>query len=925
MLLKLRLLVLFGLWIASVAHAETLPSAAFYYGPDIPWNELSAFDMAVIEPGQAHSPPADQVGKVYAYVSLGEVQPSRPYAAGIKDAWRLGVNRDWNSVILDLSNPDLRHYLIENVIRPLWDKGYRHFFFDTLDSYQRAVPSQAGREAQRQGLETLINQIAETFPGATFILNRGFELLPAVHKHVDAVAAESLYRGWLPGEHRYQDVSQSDRKWLLDRFKEARQRYGIPGIAIDYVPPTDRDQARAVAKKIRADGVIPWVTDPALDMMGVGEIEVMPRKVLMIHDTPQSWLWESSELVRYAEMPLQYLGLVPDIRFVGDAMPGGDLRGRYAGIVTWLDGNQVPPDFQRWLARQAADGVPVVMLGHLAVDPDGRYAAQFGFKQEPEPKTPPRVVQQAKPMAFEAPLPSLVTLNQPVTLTATQARVARPWLTLAADGHHYTAVALTSWGGFAEDPFTVRSILPVSNDENANRWMLQPITFFRQALRLPAMPVPDVSTENGRRLLMVHMDGDGFANLAAVKGYRNQPAGEVILQEIVKHYHLPMTLSVIEGEVAKDGLYPQHAKEFQAIARHIFAQPNVEAATHTYSHPFDWHEALAHPDTAKGPDGDLLRLPVPDYTLNLTREIVGSADYINSELLPPGKKTRVILWSGDTTPPVRALDIAHQAGLLNMNGGDTEITDSAPSWTLIKGLGIPKGDQYQVFAPDTNENLYTDDWHGPYYGFERVLETFRLTGEPIRFKPVDIYFHTYSGSKNASLYALKQVLDWAVKQPFYPLFVSDYIKKVLDFNDMVIARRGDDWVIHGDGALRTLRVPDGVSLPDMAASTGIAGYHTGDPATYVSLSGGDAVWRPGPHRSPALWAANGRLTDFEKHGHDLRLFLKAEVPLRFTLIQPPGCQLYHGDKPWTPVAHQGDRYQYRSDRDADQLRLQCRP
>lgn len=900
-----------------------MPSAAFYYGPDIPWHELSVFDMAVIEPGQAVSPPADQVGKVYAYVSLGEVDPSRPYAAGIKDAWRLGVNKSWHSIILNLANPDLRDYLIDKVIRPLWEKGYRHFFFDTLDSYQLAVTSAAGREAQRQGLETLINRVAETFPGASFILNRGFELLPAVHQHVDAVAAESLYQRWQPAEQRYQAVSQADRGWLLDRFREIKERYGIPGIAIDYAPPDDRDQARALAKKIQADGVIPWVTDPALDMMGVGDIEVMPRRVLMIHDTPQAALWPDSELVRYAVMPLQFLGLVPDIRYVGDAMPGGDLKGRYAGIVTWFDNAGVPEGFQRWLARQKADGVPVAMLGHLAVDPSGPQGKNFGLKSEPEPKAPPRIVQRAKPMGFQGPLPALLAVDQPVTLDADQAGKADPWLTLAADHHRYTPVAITGWGGYALDPFAVRSILPVSDSDQADRWMIQPLTFFRQALRLPPMPIPDVTTENGRRLLMVEMDGDGFANLAAVQGYRNQPAGEVILQQIIKRYDLPMTISVIEGEIAKDGLYPKQAPELQSVARHIYAQPNVEAATHTYSHPFYWFAALAHPDSPVGPKG-LLRLPVPHYSLNLKREIAGSAHYMNTELLPPGKKTKVIQWSGDTTPPEKALTIARDAGLLNINGGDTEITDSAPSWTLIKAIGIPKGDEYQVFAPDTNENIYTNDWHGPYYGYQRALETFRLTGEPIRFKPVDIYFHTYSGSKNASLRALQEVLNWAVKQPFYPLFVSDYIKKVLDFNHMVIARRGDDWIVHGDGALRTLRVPDGVTMPGMSASTGIAGYHSGGPGPYVSLAGGDAVWRPGPRKAPALWAANGRLTEFKKDGETLRFSLHAAVPLRFTLVQSAGCRLYRGDHRLTPVARHGDHYRYRSDRRAEQLRLQCR-
>ena len=245
-----------------------LRSAAFYYGPDIPWNELAVFDLPVVEAAQSDAPPAHLVGEFYAYVSLGEVLPSRDYASGIKPAWVLGENRDWQSRVLDLTNENLRGYLVEEVIAPLWAQGYRKFFFDTLDSYRLIEGTSGDLEAQREGLRTLITAIAEAFPGARFILNRGFELLPAVHEHVDAVAAESLYQRWVPAEKRYQPVPEEDRKWLLDRFEEVRERYSLPTIAIDYAPPGDRAGARALAERIKARGVIPWVSNPALDMLG---------------------------------------------------------------------------------------------------------------------------------------------------------------------------------------------------------------------------------------------------------------------------------------------------------------------------------------------------------------------------------------------------------------------------------------------------------------------------------------------------------------------------------------------------------------------------------------------------------------------------------------------------------------------------------
>lgn len=440
------------------------------------------------------------------------------------------------------------------------------------------------------------------------------------------------------------------------------------------------------------------------------------------------------------------------------------------------------------------------------------------------------------------------------------------------------------------------------------------------------MPIPDVSTENGRRLLFAHMDGDGFPSLAEVRGYRGQAAGEVLLQEILKRYRVPTTVSVIEGEVAATGLYADRAGELEDIAQRMFLLDHVEAATHTYSHPFFWREALRHPAQASGADGGALRLPIPDYRLTLEREVVESAGYMKRRLLPPDKPVKMVLWSGDTVATEEALKIARENGLLNMNGGDTTITERAPTWILIKGLGLAKGDEFQVFAPNQNEHFYTGGWQGPYYGYERVIETFRLTGEPIRFKPIDIYYHAYIASKNASLTSLKKVYDWALAQPTHPVFASEYVAKVLDFNRMVVAREGEGWVVRGGGQLRTLRLPDGVAPPALAGSEGVAGYRDDAPGPYVHLAGGRASWRPGPDQAPALWEANGRLTGFQRLDDGLAFSLRGHVPLTFTLVQPAGCRLRHQGGIVNPVARDGTHYRYRSERrELEKLRLQCTP
>lgn len=903
--------------------AQAPPSAAaFYYGAAIPWAELSLYEYPVVEPGQADGVPADFRDQTfYAYVSLGEVLASRSYFSRIQPEWRLGKNPNWGSFILDQSSQPLRDLFLDQVFAPLWEQGYRGFFLDTLDSYQLAVTDEAGRQAQREGLAALINAVGERYPDARFIFNRGFELMPMVSATVDAIAAESLYQSWQPDTQAYQSVPEADRAWLIEQFRKSRETYGIESIAIDYAPLANRDQARELAGRIAAHGIIPWVTNPAIDGMGLGLREILPRDVLVLHGGNEERTWELNDAVRYGLMPLQFQGLVPEIRSIDEAMPSGLLRGRYAGIVIWLEKDNITtPAFEDWLVTQREAGVPIAMIGYPAVDPLGPNGSVFGFEGRNNPRQLPEAVTQHPAMGFEAPLPAYMPVGEP--LYNSQATV--PWLELMSGQQRYMPVAMTEWGGYAFNPYVIRSTLPTVQGKGLERWMLNPLTFMSDALKLPQMPIPDVTTENGKRLLFAHIDGDGFPSLAEVEGYQGQPDALVLLEEVLKKYTVPTTVSIIEGEVSPQGLYPKMAPRLEHIARQIFALSHVEAATHTYSHPFFWYDAEAQPADLIGEEGQL-RLPLPNYSMTPEREVAGSARYIDSNLLPPGKKTRMVLWSGDTIPSPQALKIAREHGLLNMNGSDTVITRSEPTWTLIKGIGLPKGDEYQVYAPNQNENIYTNEWTGPFYGFNRVIETFELTESPHRFKPVNIYYHTYIASKNASLQSLLDVYQWAGKQDLHPVFASDYVRKVLDFNEMVIARDGDRWRVRGGGELRTLRLPEALPLPDLSSSEGLAGYREDKPGRYVHLTGKQASWTGTEQpAAPYLQQANARLTAFEKLPDGWRFSLQGHEGLSFSLANMSGCQLRQNGKVISPARRSGGLYHYRSARHGlEELRLQC--
>jgi hypothetical protein len=367
-----------------------------------------------------------------------------------------------------------------------------------------------------------------------------------------------------------------------------------------------------------------------------------------------------------------------------------------------------------------------------------------------------------------------------------------------------------------------------------------------------------------------------------------------------------MTISVIEAELSPQGLYPALSALAEQTARDIFSEPNVAMASHSYSHPFDWSKV------GSDGNGDGHNLKLPDYKFNLQREIEGSVRYIESRLAPAGKKVDMFLWTGDCVPGSDALAWTERLGLLNMNGGDTVATRSQPTVTQVEGLGIQHKTGYQVYAPNQNENVYTNSWLGPFYGYERVIETFEFTDKPRRLKPINVYFHSFITTKRAGMQSLDKVLGYAMKQETTPVYVAQYARKVIDFQHMVVARTATGWRVRGSGELRTLRLSSAMGLPDLQRSRDVAGYREAAPVTYVHLSGNDAevALTSKPSAAPRLESANARIDAFSSAPGKYRWTLEGQVPLEFALDNIAGCRVRAGGKTIAPARRQGTLSHY---------------
>ena len=890
------------LFIASYAHpTRASPSFAFYYGTDIPWEALGAFDVAVVEPGNVGSTGwhhrLNPGTTVAAYIAVGEVHPTRAYFSRMRPEWKLGDNPAWGSIVVDQAAPGWSAFYLAQVIKPLWDRGFRAFFLDTLDSFYLVAKTPEAQQKQIAGMAALVREIKRAYPDVKLVFNRGFEILPQVHTAAYAVAAESLFQGWDAGRKAYRVVPPADREWILTQLRKCQTEYKLPVIAIDYVPPNNRALARETAKKIRALGIIPWVTNPALDMMGVGQVEVVPRQVLAIHDEP-GHLTDVSlhEMHRLGALPLNYLGL--DVRHVYygsaelEALSRHALAGRYAGVLTWFNRGTFHETAPMVKLMEAAreENVPLVMMGNM---PGSTVMATLGVDMGAS-------VRQTRPVLAEKRSPHIGFEIEPkpppdgftaMTLRPAQGDV---WLRLRSESSgNADVIAITPWGGYAAD-----FIFKVDLQQQLGvRWAVNPVEFFRAAFKLDgSIPVPDVTTETGRRLLLVHVDGDGFPSRAELPGA--PLASEVMLKEFLQRYRWPTTVSVIEGEVASRGLYAALSPLMEKTAREIFALPHVEMASHTYSHPFYWADAELGLQTP----GRVVGLKIPGYSYDAAREITGARDYI--DLLAPkplsgansGKKTRVLLWSGNTEPLATPVRLAYEAGLLNMNGGLTTISQAEPSLTLVAPLGMMKGDYYQVYAPMQNENVYTNSWTGPFYGYERVLETFQMTDRPLRLKPVNIYYHTYIASKRAGIASLHKVYDWAEgqikQQQLHPVYASEYIERVLDWRRATVARTDAGFELRSGTRLRQWRVNAAAPLPAMSDASGMGGYVRTESVTYLNTTKSIADYADGTGAKTNFYleSANSRLISWRTDGKLQQLQFDGHLPLH-ARFYAPGCEL----------------------------------
>ncbi|MBU1659402.1 endo alpha-1,4 polygalactosaminidase [bacterium] len=879
-----KYIIIFFLFSSSLFGALGDKSAIVYYGKKISYTMVGVHDYIIVQPDYINTSAhgfSIYKDKMYAYVSIGEANPDIKEYEKIDPKWILTENKFWNTKVLDIKNPQYHEFLFKQMIEPLLKQGFKNFFFDTLDSYQLYAKTLQERQEYETALANFINTFHKRFPHAKLIINRGFEVIDEVHDSIEAVLFESYHYG-LGGKK----ISLSDKEWLDIHINKIKS-YNIDVISVDYLEQNSMDKADEAIQVIQSKGMIPYVSNSALNIYGVSSKNALKREILVLVDESQNDR-ASLSAHQYGALPLEYMGYIQKLYEINQGLPKIEEMGQYAGVIIWLDEYYNDSSgLLQWVIDLQKRGIKVAFLDNFGFMINQNSLEVLGIQTlnaEDSHLNKKRIVFQDEMMGYE--------IQPPLSIDSRyfQPKEAEPLLVYEDSNHlKSTTAAIMPWGGYVVNT----SLIMKMNNENI--WVIDPFKFFAKALRLKPLLIPDVTTENGNRLLFSHIDGDGIMNRA--EWNPNLFSGEVILEEILKPYKIPHSVSVIGAEIDSGGLFPDISKDLRAIVKKMYALENVEGATHTFTHPFIWGK-IENDDL-----DEQYRLKVKNYKFSLHREIGVSLEDINTQLLPFGKQqANTVFWSGDCIPTEKVLKYIYERDILNINGGDTTITNTMPWLTYIAPMGLERGDYYQIYTGAQNENIYTNNWLGPFWGFKKVVQTFKLTNSPRRFKPIDIYYHLYSGSKKASLNALKYVFDWALEQDVMPIYTSEYIYKAMDFYTASLCNEENKWLLYGMNSLHEVRLEQPDAYVDFSHSRGVVGLRHVEGRTYIHLDNSRQqliTLSKNTNSSDRgyLVAANAQLVKNTFLGEKQFISFDGHVDLKLHFYLPQNCNLSSSPKP----------------------------
>jgi polysaccharide biosynthesis protein PelA len=262
------------LLVASGVRADTRPIPwAVYYAAELPPSAFYGYDLIVFEPDRhpAIEPLVDRGKKVVGYISLGEVNETRPYFADVKaEGLFRGENEFWKgSHFVDVRDPRWTKRVVEELVPTILRRGFHGIFIDTLDNPGHLERLDAKANAGMvEAAARLVRTLRRNFPRMLIVLNRGYEVLPAVERDIDMVLGESVYTDYDFAAKRYGRVETATYLRQVEILKAAAQRQPkLRVLTLDYWDPADAAAIADIYRVQAANGFSPYVATVELDRL----------------------------------------------------------------------------------------------------------------------------------------------------------------------------------------------------------------------------------------------------------------------------------------------------------------------------------------------------------------------------------------------------------------------------------------------------------------------------------------------------------------------------------------------------------------------------------------------------------------------------------------------------------------------------------
>lgn len=884
-------LVLLGMGIGSPANsAQTLAleHPRLYFDVSLAPDPfaLAAFDLCVLNPeARVDLERGHALGNRFLarldLLSISDQSPSVTVAESLQVPVQPRLPSGQSK--LDPTNREWRTFVVRELAESAAEKGFDGFVLAGLQDI--ATPE------ERTAVVEAIGAMDERFPDKLIVLEGANDLVPELRRAIDGLLFIGCSSRVETGKVTANEAAAVAK--IDDQIRAAR-RMGLRPLVVDFVAPGDFAAGAVTAERLQSLGAIPFITTSPKGGVNLGPLREISRTIAVVHSGAAAGSW-SAQIIHGT---LEWLGCRVIYIDARDPSATSALASRddLAGIVLDAILNLSVSEqagLTACMAKWIAQKTPLLLAGLPWTSAETwRDAARIlgiegtGAAVEGSGNAAIRKIEKgmlARQGVLKARTIGLRDVRAPHHSRVVVSIEAQP---KEGKTQVFDQAFTASWGAAWLDPLAVDAGPQIDGVRFLTEW-LRPEQ---------VAPVADTTTLNGRRILITHVSGDGFADVANAPGLPT--AAEQMRDRILKRYSMPVTVAVCESDIRarSAGLDPRDAMRYEAIARSIFALPQVEAASNSFSRPAQWPvnesaaRPLSSPETDSGKGG-------------IEREIAGSLSYLHLNLLPPGKRAALMLWPAASQPSEQAVRFSRRMGVENM-------AVAWPSATLLTGGAqslMPhiwnSGESAQTIASTPARRAGRLD-------AQAMIEAFEVSDSPRRLSPVHVPLSFQDGRDECSLAAVEQVFDWCSVRSLHGISASGYARMVRDAEQTRVLQAGPShWVIINGGQARTLRLPASAGVPDMPHCRGVAGFSEHAGHLYIHTLGSgrvDLVLKNRAERLQLRLAEASSTVQFHNLTAGRALMQVADyrpVELQFAGIQPGAtCMVSANGQPVSAMA-----------------------